>query len=65
MTHATTRSLRTRLLATMLGGLALIGGAAAWYAGRTKVIGVEPERSRALHAALEAKSAWDPRPDWR
>ncbi len=36
------------------GGGGLIGGAAAWYAGRTKIIGVEPERSRALHAALEA-----------
>lgn len=36
------------------GGGGLIGGAAAWYAGRTKVIGVEPEHSRALHAALEA-----------
>ena len=36
------------------GGGGLIGGAAAWYAGSTKVIGVEPERSRALHAALQA-----------
>ena len=36
------------------GGGGLIGGAAAWYAGSTKVIGVEPESSRALHAALQA-----------
>ena len=36
------------------GGGGLIGGAAAWYQGKTKVVGVEPEQSRALHAALEA-----------
>lgn len=38
-----------------VGGGGLISGAAAWWAGRpTRVIGVEPEGSRALHAALEA-----------
>jgi threonine dehydratase len=37
-----------------VGGGGLISGVAAWFAGRTKVIGVEPEGSRALHAALEA-----------
>jgi threonine dehydratase len=37
-----------------VGGGGLISGIAAWFAGRTKVIGVEPEGSRALHAALEA-----------
>ena len=29
-------------------------GIASWWAGRVKVVGVEPEGSRALHAALEA-----------
>ena len=37
-----------------VGGGGFIGGIAAWYGGRTKVVGVEPETSRALHAALEA-----------
>ena len=37
-----------------VGGGGLISGVAAWFAGRTKVIGVEPEGSRALHAAFEA-----------
>ena len=45
--------LDTVLIAT--GGGGLISGIAAWFAGiRTKVVGVEPEGSRALHAALEA-----------
>ena len=37
-----------------VGGGGLIGGMAAWYRGTTKLIGVEPSTSRALHAALEA-----------
>ena len=38
-----------------VGGGGLISGAAAWWAGHsTRVIGVEPEGSRALQAALEA-----------
>ncbi|MCU0883689.1 MAG: serine/threonine dehydratase [Beijerinckiaceae bacterium] len=38
-----------------VGGGGLIAGAASWWAGRpTRVIGVEPAGSRALHAALEA-----------
>ncbi|WP_436644124.1 threonine/serine dehydratase [Microbaculum sp. FT89] len=37
-----------------VGGGGLISGIAAWYAGRVKVVGVEPETSCALHAALEA-----------
>ena len=37
-----------------VGGGGLIAGVAAWFDGRVKVIGVEPEGSRALHAALEA-----------
>jgi threonine dehydratase len=37
-----------------VGGGGLIAGIASWWAGRVKVIGVEPEGSRALHAAIEA-----------
>jgi threonine dehydratase len=37
-----------------VGGGGLISGVASWWAGRVKVVGVEPEGSRALHAAREA-----------
>src|SRR5207247_827599 len=37
-----------------VGGGGLIGGIAAWYAGTTKVIGVEPEGAPTLYKALEA-----------
>jgi threonine dehydratase len=37
-----------------VGGGGLIAGIAAWFDGKVKVVGVEPESSRALHAALEA-----------
>jgi threonine dehydratase len=37
-----------------VGGGGLISGVASWWAGRVKVVGVEPEGSRALHAALAA-----------
>jgi len=37
-----------------VGGGGLIGGIAAWYAGRTKVVGVEPEGSPTLFRAFEA-----------
>jgi threonine dehydratase len=37
-----------------VGGGGLISGVAAWFQGRVKVVGVEPEGSRALDAALEA-----------
>lgn len=37
-----------------VGGGGLISGIASWYRRRVKVVGVEPEGSRALHAALEA-----------
>ncbi len=37
-----------------VGGGGLISGIASWYAGRVRVVGVEPEGSRALHAALAA-----------
>jgi threonine dehydratase len=42
-----------------VGGGGLIAGAAAWFAGGVKVIGVEPEGSRALQAALEASAPVD------
>jgi threonine dehydratase len=37
-----------------VGGGGLIGGIAAWYAGRIKVVGVEPEASPTLERALAA-----------
>ncbi|MGE0750837.1 MAG: threonine/serine dehydratase [Variibacter sp.] len=42
-----------------VGGGGLIAGIAAWYAGRVKVVGVEPKGSRCLHAALEAGAPVD------
>ncbi len=37
-----------------VGGGGLIGGVAAWYAGRAKIVGVEPERAPTLWNALRA-----------
>jgi threonine dehydratase len=37
-----------------VGGGGLVAGIGAWYGRRVKVVGVEPEGSRALHASLEA-----------
>ncbi|MGA9865968.1 MAG: threonine/serine dehydratase [Acetobacteraceae bacterium] len=37
-----------------VGGGGLIGGIAAWYAGRAQVVSVEPEGCPALHDALQA-----------
>jgi len=37
-----------------VGGGGLIGGIAAWYAGRVRLIGVEPEAAPTLFKALEA-----------
>src|SRR5262245_30774995 len=37
-----------------IGGGGLIGGVAGWYEGRTRVVGVEPETSRSMTAALAA-----------
>jgi threonine dehydratase len=42
----------TLLVAT--GGGGLIGGIAAWYAGRVRVVSVEPEAAPTLHDALKA-----------
>jgi threonine dehydratase len=41
-------------LLVSVGGGGLVAGIAAWYAGRVKVIGVEPEASPTLTKALEA-----------
>jgi len=37
-----------------VGGGGLLGGIAAWYAGRTRVVGVEPEGAPTLTKALRA-----------
>jgi len=37
-----------------VGGGGLIGGIAAWYAGRIRIVGVEPEAAPTLSRALEA-----------
>jgi threonine dehydratase len=37
-----------------VGGGGLIGGVAAWYAGRARVVAVEPEQAPTLHMALAA-----------
>jgi threonine dehydratase len=42
----------TLLVAT--GGGGLIGGIAAWYAGRIRIVSVEPEAAPTLHDALKA-----------
>jgi len=52
-----TGTLDTGTLDTVLvavGGGGLIGGVAAWFAGRVRVVGVEPERCPTLYAAREA-----------
>lgn len=41
-------------LLVAVGGGGLIGGIAAWYEGRVKIIGVEPEAAPTLARALEA-----------
>ena len=41
-------------LLVAVGGGGLIGGIAAWYRGRVRIVGVEPETAPTLHAALAA-----------
>jgi threonine dehydratase len=41
-------------LLVAVGGGGLIGGLAAWYRGRVKLVGVEPEASPTLYRALQA-----------
>jgi threonine dehydratase len=45
---------RTETLLVATGGGGLIGGIAAWYAGRIRVVSVEPEAAPTLHDALTA-----------
>ncbi len=42
-----------------VGGGGLIGGVAAWYQERVRVIGVEPERAPTLHKSLAAGQVVD------
>lgn len=46
-------------LLVAVGGGGLIGGIAAWSAGRTRIVAVEPEQSPTLHAAFAAGSPVD------
>lgn len=41
-------------LLVAVGGGGLIGGIAAWYAGRVRIVGVEPEAAPSLARAMEA-----------
>lgn len=41
-------------LLVAVGGGGLIGGIAAWYAGKVKIVAVEPEKAPTLFKALEA-----------
>jgi len=41
-------------LLVAVGGGGLIGGVAAWFGGRVKIIGVEPEAAPTMHLALQA-----------
>jgi threonine dehydratase len=41
-------------LLVAVGGGGLIGGIAAWYGGRIKIVAVEPEQAPTLHAAMAA-----------
>ena len=41
-------------LLVAVGGGGLIGGIAAWYGGRVRIVGVEPEAAPTLHMALQA-----------
>jgi len=45
---------RLDTLLVAVGGGGLIGGIAAWYAGRVKIVGVEPEKAPTLWNALRA-----------
>jgi threonine dehydratase len=51
-------------LLVAVGGGGLIGGIAAWYGGRIKIIAVEPEEAPTLHAALAAGRPVDANPSW-
>jgi threonine dehydratase len=46
-------------LLVAVGGGGLIGGIAAWYEGRIRIVAVEPETSCALHTALKGNAPVD------
>lgn len=46
-------------LLVAVGGGGLIGGIAAWYAGKTRIVAVEPEQSPTLHTAFAAGAPVD------
>jgi threonine dehydratase len=46
-------------LLVSVGGGGLVGGIAAWFAGRTRIVALEPERAPTLHAALAAGAPVD------
>jgi threonine dehydratase len=50
--EADTPAIDTLLVA--VGGGGLIGGVAAWFAGRIRIVAVEPEASPTLHRAMQA-----------
>src|SRR5580658_4633073 len=50
--EADTPAIDTLLVA--VGGGGLIGGVAAWFAGRIRIVAVEPELSPTLHRAMQA-----------
>jgi threonine dehydratase len=50
--EADTPAIDTLLVA--VGGGGLIGGVAAWFAGRIRIVAVEPEAAPTLHRALQA-----------
>ena len=54
-----TQGLAADTVLIAVGGGGLIAGAMAWLDGRRKVVAVEPETSRALHAALETGAPVD------
>jgi len=50
---------RLDTLLVAVGGGGLIGGIAAWYSGRIRLIGVEPEAAPTLASALRASQPVD------
>jgi threonine dehydratase len=46
-------------LLVAVGGGGLIGGIAAWYSGRVKIVAVEPEAAPTFHLALQARRPVD------
>lgn len=53
------RNAKADIVFCAVGGGGLIGGIAAWYEGRIRIVGVEPATSNALFAALAAQKPVD------